>query len=206
MLKSVTIVLVSMLFSGQIMAIEEPKYEVLEASGVFEVRAYSSLIVAETLVSGTMDEASSKGFRRIADYIFGGNTSNTGEKQKISMTAPVTIEPKAEEISMTATVTLKEEGGRWRVHFVMPAEYTMATLPSPNKANVTLREVPPQKYAVITFSGLAGEKKVALKTKKLEQWLTEEKLARQGASQLARYNPPWTLPFFRRNEVMIAIE
>ncbi len=206
MSKNVAVTLVSLLFSVQIMAIEEPKYDVLEASGAFEVRAYSPMIVAETLVDGSMDEASGKGFRRIAGYIFGGNTSSVGKKEEISMTAPVTIEPKAEKISMTAPVTMKEDGGSWKVHFVMPSEYTMETLPNPNESNVTLREVPAQKYAVIRFSGLAGEKKIALKTKELNQWLTGKNIRLQGKPQLARYNPPWTLPFFRRNEVLVAIE
>ena len=206
MSKQILVTLISLLFSGQIMAIEEPKYEVLEVAGDFELRAYNPMIVAETIVDGSMDDASSQGFRRIAGYIFGDNTSKAGEIEKVNMTAPVTIQPKAEKISMTAPVTLKEEKGSWRIHFVMPSEYTMDTLPTPDEANVTLREVPAQKFAVITFSGFAGEEKVALKTQMLLQWLAEKGIRQQGKPQLARYNPPWTLPFFRRNEVMIAIK
>ncbi|MEH6557420.1 MAG: heme-binding protein [Oceanicoccus sp.] len=205
MWKNILIALVISVFSGHIMAIEEPEYEVLETSGTSEIRAYKAMIVAETLVDGSMDEASSKGFRRIAGYIFGANTSTVGENTKIDMTAPVTIKPKAEKISMTAPVTMKGEEGSWRVHFVMPGEYTMETLPRPNETNVILREVPAQKYAVIRFSGLAGEKKIAVKTEELMEWLAEKNISQQGQPQLARYNPPWTLPFFRRNEVMIAI-
>jgi len=178
------------------MAIEEPKYKVLEESGAFELRAYDSMIVADTLVEEAMDEATSKGFRRIAGYIFGGNTTNTtGKKQKISMTAPVTVEPKAEKISMTAPVTLKEEDGSWRVHFVMPSEYTMDMLPTPKDSNVSLREIPESYYGVIRFSGLAGEIKVANKTQELVEWLKSQNLSQKGTPQLARYNPPWTLPF-----------
>jgi hypothetical protein len=142
------------------MAIEEPKYDVVETSGAFELRSYGSMIVAETVVSGPMDKASSAGFRLIADYIFGNNTANSGGNQKISMTAPVTMQSKSEKIGMTAAVSMvqsdEQKKKQWRVHFVMPSEHSMVTLPTPNNPAVTLRQVPDQKYAVIGFSGLAG--------------------------------------------------
>jgi SOUL heme-binding protein len=193
-----------LLVAGSAMAIEEPKYTVIEQSGAFELRAYSPKIVAETRVSGSLDKASSAGFRLIADYIFGNNTSRTGGSEKISMTAPVTMEPKSEKISMTAPVSMEQTGGQWRVHFVMPSQYTLDTLPKPNNPAVTLREVPKSNYAVIRFSGLAGEDKVAAKTAELMAWLDGKGISPVGKPELARYNPPWTLPFLRRNEVMVA--
>jgi effector-binding domain-containing protein len=195
--------------AGCAMAIEEPKYEVLEKSGDFELRQYAPMIVAETVVSGSMDEASGKGFRLIADYIFGNNSIKGGDSQKISLTAPVTMEAAdtasngSKEISMTAPVTMEQVDGAWRVHFVMPSEYTMASLPAPNNDKVQLREIPGKQYAVIRFSGLAGEDKVTAKTSELLDWLARQNLEAVGKPELARYNPPWTLPFLRRNEVMI---
>ena len=191
-------------FAGLVMAIEEAEYVVIEKSGDFELRAYSPRIVAETLVSGSMDEASSAGFKLIADYIFGNNTSRTGGNEKVSMTAPVTMEPEAEKINMTAPVSMVQTGEQWRVHFVMPGEHTLDTLPKPNNMSVTLREIPASNYAVIRFSGFAGEDKVAAKTTDLMAWLDSKGIAPDGNSELARYNPPWTLPFLRRNEVMVA--
>lgn len=190
--------------AGSAMAIEEPKYTVIEQSGAFELRAYGPRIVAETRVSGSMDMASRAGFRLIADYIFGNNTSRTGGSEKISMTAPVTMEPKSEKISMTAPVSMEQTGEQWRMHFVMPSQYTLETLPKPNNPAVTLREVPQSNYAVIRFSGLAGEDKVATKTAELMAWLERKGISPVGKPELARYNPPWTLPFLRRNEVMVA--
>lgn len=198
------ILLLSMFLAGVVMAIEESRYSVLEKSGDFELRAYEPTIVAETVVSGDMKGASGKGFRLIADYIFGNNTSVDGGSSKISMTAPVAIEPMSEKISMTAPVSMGQIDGNWRVQFVMPVEYTMATLPKPNNRAVTLREIPATHYAVITFSGFAGESRVAEKTAQLVGWLNSKGLSAGGAPWLARYNPPWTLPFLRRNEVMLA--
>jgi hypothetical protein len=201
-----------MLFvSVNAMAIEEPKYEVVEQSGDFELRAYEPMIVAEVLVSGSMDKAGSAGFRLIADYIFGNNSvqdNSQGGSTKISMTAPVTMEAastsnESQKISMTAPVTMEQQGQQWRVHFVMPSEYNMETLPKPNNERVQLREVPGKTYAVIRFSGLAGSQKVAAKTDALVVWMKEQGLAPIGEAEMARYNPPWTLPFLRRNEVMI---
>ena len=186
------------------MAIEEPKYTLIEKSDAFELRAYAPKIIAETIVSGDLDDASSAGFKLIAGYIFGNNTSRSGGNEKISMTAPVTTEAKSEKISMTAPVTMEQTDGKWRMHFVMPSQYTMETLPKPNNPAVILREIPTSNYAVIQFSWFAGEEKVAKKTAELMAWLGSKNITPTGKPELARYNPPWTPPFLRRNEVMVA--
>ena len=185
------------------MAIEEPEYTTIEKTGVFELRKYAPMIVAEVFVSGKMDEATRQGFRLIADYIFGNNSTKTGEKEKIQMTAPVTIRPESQKINMTKPVTIESTDGQWRVQFVMPKQYSLDTLPVPNNVDIKVRHITSQKYAVIRFSGFAGDTKVAEKTTKLTEWLVGRELTPKGPAQLARYNPPWTLPFLRRNEVMI---
>lgn len=198
--------LVLSLFAGIAMAIEEPEYAIIEQSKPFELRAYKPKIVAEVQVTGSMDEASGKGFKLLANYIFGNNTARTGGNEKIAMTAPVGMEPESEKISMTAPVSMEQSGGQWRVSFVMPSQYTMETLPRPNNQAVTLREIPETNYAVIRFSGLAGEDKIARKTAELIAWMEKKGLKPTGQPELARYNPPWTLPFLRRNEVMVTYE
>jgi len=186
------------------MATEEPKFKSIEKSGHFELRLYEPMIVAETRVQGTLEEASSAGFRLIAGYIFGANISRAGSSaEKIAMTAPVTVEQTPQKIPMTAPVGIEGNDGYWRVHFVMPSSYTMATLPIPNDTRVTLREIPAQKTAVIGFSGFAEEEKVQRKTAELQEWMKERGLEAVSTPQLARYNPPWTLPFLRRNEILI---
>ncbi len=195
-----------MLFSGVSMAYEEPKYEVIEKSDAFELRAYKPMIVAEAFVDGSMDEASNKGFKLMAGYIFGDNKSRAGGSEKISMTVPVTMEPKSEKISMTAPVSMQDNAGKWRMYFVMPSKYTLDTLPTPNNAAVKLRQVESKKFAVLQFSGFAGESKVAKKTEELLAWLQIKQIKPAGAPELARYNAPWTLPFLRRNEVMVQYE
>lgn len=135
------IALLLLTFMGNAMATSEPKFELLEKSDAFELRQYDSIIIAEVLVDGDMDEASGKGFRLLADYIFGNNISQSGQKAKIAMTAPVTLKPQSEKIAMTAPVSIKADAQQWRVHFVMPAEYTMETLPKPNNSQVKIREI-----------------------------------------------------------------
>jgi hypothetical protein len=188
------------------MATEEPKFTLLEKDQFFELRLYEPKILAEVLVSGTMREASSKGFRLIADFIFGNNIATSGKSEKISMTAPVLIEPHAEKISMTAPVNVEQSGAGWKVNFVMPSQYTLETLPKPNNPLVKIKPIPAKKFAVIQFSGLVDEEKVAKKVTDLEQWISTKQLKVLGNAELARYNPPWTLPFMRRNEVMIEVE
>lgn len=193
------------------MATEEPNYTVLSQMDDFELRRYDKQLVAQTLVSGDQDSASREGFKVLADYIFGNNTAPTGGSSKISMTAPVTMQPnnkksdsESQKIAMTAPVSTQQDDGKWRVQFTMPSKYTMQTLPKPNNPNITITEVPAQTYGVIKFSGLAGSKKVATKTEELQSWMQTQNLTITGEPELARYNPPWTLPFLRRNEVMIA--
>lgn len=185
------------------MAIEEPKYELLEKSDDFELRQYHPMIIAEVLVEGDMDQASSKGFRLIADYIFGNNVTRTGGSGKIDMTASVTVEPKSEKILMTAPVTVEQASGQWQVHFVMPSKYTLDTLPIPNNPQVVLREVPARKVAVVRFSGIANQAKIVERTQELLAWMSGKHLILTSTPELARYNPPWTPPFLRRNEIMV---
>jgi hypothetical protein len=189
------------------MATEEPKYDVILTEGDFEVRQYARMVIAETLVAGTQDEASSAGFRAIAGYIFGDNRRADASATKIAMTAPVTLEkqPASQKIEMTAPVTMDRNGDKWRVHFVMPSQYALADLPKPNNPKVQLREIPAKKIAALRFSGFAGEDKVTTKTKALTDWVIAKGLAAVNTPQLARYDPPWTLPFMRRNEVLVEV-
>lgn len=199
------------------MAVEEPKFEVLAQDGGFELRQYAPLIVAETWVDGDMDAASGKGFRAIADYIFGNNTApQSQQSSKIAMTAPVTLEPQGQpsKLAMTAPVTVQptaEAPGwsgaqRWRVQFVMPSQYTLAALPQPNNAAVALREVPGKTVAVAKYSGFNTDNRIRQETQALVGWMQTRKLVAAGPAQLARYDPPWTLPIWRRNEIQIEIK
>ena len=132
--------------------VEQPKYQVVESSGNIEIRDYAPMIVAEAEVAGDRRDAIGKGFRIIADYIFGNNTW----AQKVPMTAPVTQQG-SKKIAMTAPVTQQGDGNIWRVRFVLPSSYTLETLPKPNKPAVKLKEIGGRRYAVIRFSGMAGE-------------------------------------------------
>ena len=190
------------------MAIEEPKFDVVTKDGDFELRQYAPMVVAETFVDGSQDDASSRGFKAIAGYIFGDNKRANQSTEKIAMTAPVTLEKQdtAQKIAMTVPVTLEQQEGRWRVHFVMPAQYKMADLPKPNNAAVTLREIPGRKVAVLRFSGFVGEEKVATKTAELRAWIAARGMVAAGPAQLARYDPPWIPPFMRRNEMLTEVK
>jgi len=180
--------------------VEQAKYEVVESQSDIQIRDYAPMIVAETEIPGARKEAISQGFRVIADYIFGNNT----RKQNVAMTKPVNQQPE-EKIAMTAPVTQQGASGRWTVRFVMPASYTMDTLPSPNNAAVKLEEIPGKRFAVIRFSGTAGEASLEDHTDELNAFIMGKKLNALSPPTYAFFNPPWTLPFLRRNEVMIEV-
>ena len=193
------------LAGGSAMATEEPKFTSSLKEGAFEVRSYPALVAAQVSVTGTQDEASRAGFKLLAGYIFGGNT----KRQSIAMTAPVVqSQPGSQTIAMTAPVIQTATPGGtegWTVRFIMPSEFTLDALPTPNDAKVKLMELPPARYAVVTFSGLANEDDVAKRTAELNAFIDKKALRASGPPALARYNPPWTLWFMRRNEVHIPL-
>ena len=206
--------LLSLLCIGNAMAIEEPKYEVIQVDGPFEIRKYASILVAETVVDGDMDEASNKGFRLIADFIFGNNQlTDSNANSKIAMTAPVTVEPVSQKIAMTAPVTVEPQSSessmqaakKWRIHFVMPSQYTLANIPKPKNDAVTLREVPGKYLVVFSYSWLNTMSRVQSKTEEAIEWANRKGLKVIGAPKLSRYDPPWTLPMFKRNEIMLEV-
>jgi hypothetical protein len=185
---------------GAAMAIEEPKYSVLETFEDFEVRSYSPYVVAETAVQADFDQAGNDAFGILAGYIFGKNKG----ARKIEMTAPVTQAPTT--IAMTAPVTQTAAAGEVMVQFAMPREWTLETLPEPLDPRVKLREVPARKFAVIRYSGFWSERRYREHLEKLEAALEREGLHWRGEPVWARYNPPWTPWFLRRNEIWLEVD
>jgi len=184
------------------MAVEEPKFTLVKEDGDLQIRDYPELVVAEVAVGGDRRQASSDGFRLLAGYIFGGNAG----RNSIAMTAPVRQAPhQGSKIAMTAPVAVVGGPGKWMVQFSMPSEYTLANLPKPNDERVKLRVLPPMRTAVLKFSGLTGDARVATKTEKLISLLSDHGLRSTGDVSLARYDPPWTPWFMRRNELMVPI-
>ena len=117
------------------------------------------------------------------------------------------MEPAGERIAMTAPVTMEAaaDATRWRIHFVMPSRWRLAELPRPLDPEVKLREVPAHRVATITFSGWTTRSNIAENTARLQAWLTAQGLQAGGPPQVARYNDPFTLPWNRRNEILIDI-
>jgi hypothetical protein len=200
------IVLSSVLGANLTMAVEEPKFETVLKEDAFEIRRYPPLVVATTQVPGDMDAASNRGFRTIADYIFGNNVATpAGASAKIAMTAPVTVVPVLPVLPAASAATSDMAAEQWQVQFVMPGQYRLDTLPRPKNEAVTLRELPARTTAVLNYSWLNSETKVQQKIEDLRAWMKARQLEPVGAPRLARYDPPWTPPMWRRNEIQIDI-
>jgi len=183
---------------------EAPKYEVVERLGDVEIRHYGPRLAAEAVVTGPVETARNEGFRKVAGYIFGGNTT----RASIAMTAPV-AQARAkgsQSIAMTAPVVQSADGaGAWRIQFIMPAKYTRASLPIPNDPDVKIVDVPAQDYAVLRYTGSTGAPGVARKTADLRAALAGKTWETTGEPLSWFYDPPWTAPFLRRNEVAIPV-
>lgn len=187
--------------------IETPKHTVVREGAGYEIREYAPYIRAEVTLEGASRETLYAGFRKVADYIFGNNSPNA----KIAMTAPVLQERSdaPAKIAMTAPVLQEpagEAGGRHTVSFVMPSEYTMDSLPRPNNPEVVLREVPAHRVAAVSFAGYATEGVAEKKTAALLAALARDGIKTAGPPQTAQYNPPWTPPYMRKNEILVPVE
>lgn len=183
--------------------IETPQYTVVREADGYEIREYGGYIRAEVTLQGAYRETLYGGFREVADYIFGNNTGSAD----IAMTAPV-ISEKSQKIAMTAPV-LQEKGSAessYTVAFIMPRAYTMASLPRPNNPNVQLREVPPQRFAVLEFGGYATERRAQRKIERLQEALDRDGVVTAGSPIVAQYDPPWTPFYMRHNEIQVPVE
>jgi hypothetical protein len=182
------------------MAVEEPRFKVIEQDGGFELRDYTSYVVAETRVTAGFDDAGSVAFKRLFQYISGNNVAS----QKIAMTAPVT-QAKGEKIAMTAPVSQRAEGESYVVAFTLPSAYTLASAPRPRDPAVSLREIPAQRIAAWRYSGRWTVENYREHEALLRQRIQSRGLTASGPAVLARYNPPFTPWFLRRNEVLIPV-
>ncbi len=203
-MRRVPVILVGLLAAAPASAdsdVEHARYSVVASAGDFEIRDYAPQIVAETTVAGERDAAIKEGFRRLAGYIFGDNAG----AEKIAMTAPVEQQPQGQKIAMTAPVAQARAGDAWVVRFTMPAEHTLASLPKPKNTAVKLAQTPGKRMAAIRFSGLVDDADLASNEAKLFGELTERGLGAKGPALYAFYDPPWTLPWNRRNEVLVEV-
>lgn len=183
------------------MATEEPKYTVIKSEEDFEIRRYEPFIVAETVVSeADLESGSDEGFRRLAGYIFGGNRV----KESISMTAPVTT-ARSQKIAMTAPVETHRADSDMVMAFMMPSEYSMESLPEPTDPRVVLKKIPGRTLAAVRFSGSWSEERFQEHTKMLREWLGNRRIQVTGTPTVARYDPPWTPWFMRRNEILVEV-
>ena len=192
----------SLLVVKSAMAIEKAKYTVLQKEDGFEIRQYDPQILAETFVEGDLENAGNEGFRRLYAYISGENT----KKQSISMTAPVSQEIGSKKIAMTAPVKQEKKDNRWRITFLMPAEYTLETLPEPNDTRVRLTEESGRLMVAVKYSGTWSEEGYEENRALLEEYIHRRGLTKTGEPVWARYDPPFMPWFLRRNEVLIPIE
>ena len=192
----------SLLVAKSALAVEKAKYTVVEKEDDFEIRQYDPQIVAETFIEGDLEEVGNEGFRRLYGYISGDNT----KKESISMTAPVGQEVESEKIAMTAPVKQEKKDNQWRITFLMPAEYTLETLPEPDDTRVKLAQEPGRLMAAVKYSGTWSEEGYEENKVRLENYIQKRGLTRAGEPVWARYDPPFMPWFLRRNEVLIPIE
>ncbi len=185
---------------------EEAEYTLLERDGRFELREYEPRVVAMTTVDADFDQAGNTAFRRLFAYISGANTT----RGEIAMTSPVIAQPgngdDSTEIAMTAPVIGEPGEQGWRFAFVLPSTFTADSAPRPTDDAVRLEAEPRRTVAAVRYSGRWRENHYRRERAALEDWLRGRGLAPASTPRAAAYDPPWALPFLRRNEVLIDIE
>ncbi len=188
---------------GHNAGVKEPPYKSVQLEDPFEVREYPSIVMATTKSEGAFEKSQNAPFQKLFDYISGKNES----AEEISMTAPVLMKPEPVKIPMTAPVLMQDvEKSGWSMSFVLPAEYTLESAPKPSDPEVYLEEKKNVKFAVIKFNGLFRENNFKQNRQKLEEWMKKQNLTANGPAMRAGYNPPWTIPALRRNEILIPVK
>ena len=180
---------------------EEPAYSTGQKEGNIEIRKYPELIAAQITVDGTGKSAANDAFKTLAGYIFGKNKP----KEKIAMTVPVTQRSASEKIAMTIPVVERIDSAKMTMQFYMPSKYDLTTLPEAIDTRIKFLKVPEATYAVIKFAGNGSEQNMKSHEDELQVFLQNKKLVSSGDSFRAFYNPPWTPPFMRRNEIWIPL-
>lgn len=166
--------------------VETAPYEILKESAPFELRHYESILLVSTSTEST--DESSDAFRKLFNYISGNNNS----EQKISMTAPVFMD--------------KSKCKLETMSFVLPKDFTLEDAPKPKDPTVKLEEIKDYTVATVTFSGTLSDGNIKKNKKMLKQWIAEQKYKTAGNSRTAGYNPPFTIPALRRNEILIPVK
>jgi SOUL heme-binding protein len=167
---------------------QEPNHSVEKLTRTVEIRRYDARIAAQTTVSAGEFAARNAGFRRLARYIFGANQLD----EKIAMTAPVSQEA--------------VDDRKWVIRFFMPADKSRETLPEPDDSEVKLIDLPPQTLAVRRFSGSISARAVAAQTAELMNTLRDIGFEAVDTPEAWFYDPPWTVPVLRRNEIAVPVE
>lgn len=182
---------------------EQPKYEVVERIGSsVEIRRYAPRIAAEATIDVTKSgNPRADAFRIVAAYIFGANKG----KKKIDMTSPVEIKTAGEKIAMTAPVQVNKSEKRLAMRFFMPTQYTREELPEPVDSRVRLVDIPSETVAVLRFTGSTDDAAISTRTAELLKLLRGTNWKTEGTPTAFFYNPPWTIPFLRRNEIAVAV-
>ena len=181
---------------------EEAKYTVVHMDKIFEVRSYDSHVLAEVTVQSDFEDAGGDAFRPLFNYISGNNIN----RQKVSMTAPVSQQGTGQKISMTSPVSQTGTDDLWVVGFMMPSEFSLDTLPKPLDTRVTLKLVPARYIASVKYSGFWSQEQYQSHYSKLLEWVSDRNLIAIGEPVWARYNAPYTPWFLRRNEILLPIK
>jgi DNA gyrase inhibitor GyrI len=195
------VLVIAAFLGGGCATVPEPTNKVLSRNDGYEVREYAGYLVAETTVSGPWKDALNEGFRRLFSYISGNNEG----RAKVAMTAPV-LSGAPEKVAMTAPVLQETGTGETQiVSFIAPASYTLETIPVPKDPRIRIRQVQPFTAAVLRYGGWTGPETIERKTGELRSMLSRDGLTPVPPFLSAQYNPPWTIPPFRRNEIIVRI-
>jgi hypothetical protein len=164
---------------------ESAPYQVVRAEGKFEVRDYPALAVVETPMAGGGQDGDGS-FNRLFGFITGKNEA----QQKIAMTTPVLMSGGESNRTMA---------------FVMPAPMKSGAVPRPADEALTVRELPAGRFAVLRFSGARSAEQESKSLGQLQTWMAAQGLKSSSPPVYGYFDPPWTPPSLRRNEVMLEL-
>lgn len=181
---------------------EEANYRVLSEDGAIQIRLYQPMLIAKTEIETDYSEAGKIGFNRLAGYIFGRNV----QKQEMAMTTPVFRESIDYIETLDQASQNTPDHNKWIMSFVMPSSFDLTTLPKPSDPTVIIQSIPAKKVAVLRYTGSLNQTSISKHSQMLLAWLEGQHIKCLSSPRSAAYDPPWTIPSLRRNEIHIDIE
>jgi hypothetical protein len=174
----------------------EPPFAIIDRPGGVEIRQYGPRMALEVQAAGTADAARAIALERLGDFAAGANM----RAAEVALSLPVAQLPKRDENGPA-----RDNAWLWTVRVHLPLRIRAADVPAPFDSTLRVRKLPPDTFAVLRFNGVARPASTARRRAELAAVLAQSDWEPAGPAEVWFYDPSWTVPALRRNEIAVPV-